>query len=88
MLCFTWLNGQLLLIRNSTYSGLQMYAPFVGAILVIAQTTRAKTSFASTKDGSHTSENRYSEAIFEKEIASSLKSILSVTQWSRRGSSQ
>jgi hypothetical protein len=42
------------------YSGLQFYASSVGAILVIAQTPRAKTSFAPTKKRSHESENRSS----------------------------
>ena len=42
-----------------SYSGLQMYASRVGAILVIAQPPRAKTSFAPTEKRSHVSENRY-----------------------------
>jgi len=41
------------------YSGLQMYASYVWAVLVIAYTLRAKTSFAPTENRSHASENRY-----------------------------
>ena len=36
-----------------------MYAPSVGVTPVIAPALRAKTNYASTEDGSHTSENRY-----------------------------
>jgi hypothetical protein len=45
--------------KRSRYSGLQNHAPSVGAILVIAHTLRAKTSFAPTRTGSHERENRY-----------------------------
>jgi hypothetical protein len=40
------------------YSGLQFCASCVGAILVIVQTPRAKTSFAPTKKKSRVNENR------------------------------
>ena len=54
------------------YSSLQMYASSVGVTLVIAPALRAKTNYASTEDGSHTSENRYKRGIYAQTILLSI----------------
>jgi hypothetical protein len=48
---------------DNFYSGLQFYASSVGAILVIAHASRAKTSFALTEKRSHDYEIRTKSCI-------------------------